>query len=274
MLVFTSMRARRVFLEKWYMDVVSPEGDAAILYHARISIGAVRIRYRSALLAPRDAPTRSIRLVTRGAEPRVDAAGAEYRVGSISGLWARRGEPARARLDDGPDGTIDWEAVVPAADAEIRIGNTHIRGTGYVERLTMSVPPWRFRFRELRWGRFIGRRAWLTWIDWRHGPGGERRTWIATEHALHRSGHVTETEVARDIARLRLEPERTLHDAPLGDTLGSLATLVRPLVPASFLNARETKFLARARLESPAGYDSGWAIHELVTFPHVEEDMA
>lgn len=268
------MRARRVFLEKWYMDVVSPEGDAAILYHARISIGALRIRHRSALLAPRDGPTWSMRLVSRGAEPRVYAAGAEYRVGTISGVWMRRGEPARARLDDGPDGTIDWEAVVPAADAEVRVGDTVVRGTGYVERLTMSVAPWRFRFRELRWGRFIGRHTWLTWIDWRHGPGGERRTWIAAERALLRSGHVTDSEVDSELGRLRLEPERTLHDAPLGDTLGTLATLVRPLVPASFLNARETKLLARARLESPAGTDSGLAIHELVTFPHVEEAIA
>src|SRR2546423_3960326 len=66
------------------------------------------------------------------------------------------------------------ELFVPRARSEISFGarsgisfGGRLEGLGYAERLTMTIPPWRLPFEELRGGRFLSDGDALVWINWR-----------------------------------------------------------------------------------------------------------
>jgi hypothetical protein len=264
------MQAPPVSLDKWYMDVVAPEGDAAILYHATLRVGSVPLRVRSAMVLPRDGRGRRSSTWTGAGVPRESDSGVTFEAGRWSGTWSRRAPGFRVRLEDGPDGVIDWHVAAPAGDAVVRIGDFACRGGGYVERLRMTMPPWRFAYRGLRWGRFIGERSWLVWIRWSEGPGGAQRVWVAGEHGVENAGVIDDDRVETPRASLRLARDRELHSASLHGTLGPIARVIAPLVPAPLLEAHETKWLSLGELASPRGPERGWAIHEVVRFAAAE----
>ena len=51
-----------------------------------------------------------------------------------------------------------------------------LRGLGYAEHLSMTIPPWRLPIDTLRWGRFLSPERSVVWIDWQ--KEGDGRTWI------------------------------------------------------------------------------------------------
>jgi hypothetical protein len=59
------------------------------------------------------------------------------------------------RLLDSPDGVVDWHCELPRAAVRLRAGDDVLEGIGYVERLELSLLPWRIPAREIRWGRFL-----------------------------------------------------------------------------------------------------------------------
>jgi hypothetical protein len=263
-------------LEKWYLDVVSPEGEVVILYDASVEFGMFKLRHRSALAVQGDGSRTHTTRRSHAPVPIVSTAGCSYATELVQGTWSRRASSLSARLLDSPRGVIDWNVHVPSADVEVRFAERVVRGTGYVEQLRMTLLPWRFPFRGLRWGRWIADDRWLVWIDWSGGPTGiggereptgERRFWSASARGIEHIGEASETMVATSAHRLMLDSSRTIHDAALHESLGSAARLIAPMIPASFLNLHETKWLSRGVLHSPAGTIQGMALHESVVFP-------
>lgn len=136
-----------------------------------------------------------------------------------------------------------------------------VRGLGYVERLRMTIAPWKLPLHELFWGRFLNRSNSLVWIDWR-GPFSTR----LLLHNGHRIelGEVSDNAISFGNARVLSFRERTvLREGNLGAV--ALAA-IKKVLPRKIISVNETKWRSRAQLSNPESSD-GWAIHEVVRWP-------
>lgn len=166
-----------------------------------------------------------------------------------------------AELHDG----VVWRCVAPCGDAVVHLpeGRT-LRGRGYAEVLEMAVAPWSLPMRELRWGRAIGERTSLVWIQW----SGAKPLQVAVhDGALADAVHIDDDEVRLvDGTRVMMSQHAVLREDNLANTLKPLRAIA-PLLPRVLTGAIERKWRSRATITTPdRPNDEGWVVHELLTF--------
>jgi len=241
-----------------------------IAYSAELLWPPLSISYESTLQRIDAGPSQVRSSIRRHDVPILDQAGGvswhSAHLG-FSGAWTPLCRAIETRLLADNEGEIVWSCHLPAATASIRINTgTELRGTGYVEHLAMSIPPWRLSIRELRWGRFIGPDESLVWIDWTGEPlqriafrnGRSAALTMVTDHELR----------FEDGTRLVFDQSWILRTGELGSTaLRSIPGLDR-FAPARVLALHETKWRSRGEL-SRDGVNAccGWVIHEVVKWP-------
>ena len=255
-------------LTKWYLDQVTPEGTVLIAYAGSLRWRALTVDYASTFLA---SPGREPRETSRWSGAEVTEAGDDvvrfaHVQMEMDGTWTRRSPSITEVLLDDEEGRVTWDCVLPGAQASVRLGDEHLEGLGYVERLTFTRPPWSLPLRTLRWGRFVSDAHALVWISWDDGPS-RRWSWldgVAQPHARPDDHGVAGLD---DDLGLDLESGRVLCDRKALKVLSRQLPALEALPLGPLGNLRETKRLARGRLRSPAGtVDEGWVIHEVVTW--------
>ncbi len=229
-------------LSKWYMDVVSDDGDPFLAYHAELRWHALRIHYASVLdgawsLGSTPAP-----------EMHADRVSWNVPALQLSGDWTGGAAAVSEEVLDG----VVWNCVRPCANACVETGGRKLAGLGYAERLTLTRAPWSLGIAELRWGRFLSATDWLVWIH------------LTGEHSkaitIHNGRHVE----ADALESLELTDSRVLRDGALGQTALSIVPGADGLFPASVLGIEETKWRSRGVLRREGRAAEGWAIHEVV----------
>ncbi len=255
-------------LTKWYADCVTDRGDACILYSAELRWPPV---HYTSLLRHRNGRRPEDRFSLRKQmPPEVRDASIEWtsRIWKAQGQWRGSSGSIREVLFDSPAGSLEWECLAPRACANLRIaGEPEIRGWGYVERLRLSLAPWRLPIRRLRWGRFINDSDALVWIDWR-GPYNRRVVYYNGAAVRAQSIGDAGIELHNGEAMLSLEASTPLREGRLGATALAVIPHVERLFPATILNVQERKWLSRAVLRRPDCPEStGIAIHEVVEWP-------
>jgi|WetSurMetagenome_2_1015567.scaffolds.fasta_scaffold126209_2 hypothetical protein len=256
-------------LSKWYADCTSEKGDAAILYSAELTWRGPAIHYTS-LLTHRSGSISHSRFSLRS-QPALEVRGNgiewKSRAWKAEGRWDEPAKGMSEVLFDSPDGSLEWHCVAPRALARLNINGDEIRGWGYVERLRLSVAPWRLPIQQLRWGRFINATDILVWIDWR-GPYNRQAVYYNGAAAAAREISDRTIALADGGVVLSLETEATLREGMLGATALAVLPNLDRLFPARILNVREQKWLSRGVLRRPGRPDStGIAIHEVVEWP-------
>lgn len=252
-------------LEKWYLDVVEPDGSATIAYWASLRWMGVDITWHSACCyALGSAPDErsSLRRVPPPSvvDGRVSWASKRLELETVH-------DPTTAGVTvpllDDARGRITWDCLAPAARVRAVCDGAVRKGTGYAERLVMTVLPWEMPIDALRWGRWMSDDAAqsLVWIDWR-GPAPRR--WVVHNGAVCNDASVAVDGVALDAGQLALGMPRTLHDRSVGKLLRGIPGLAR-LAAHIPLAWEETKWCSRATWTSATGEQTqGWAIHEIV----------
>lgn len=231
-------------LTKYYLDCVSPAGDVAIAYAARLTMGPLTVGAGILEHHPRGGGE-VVRRRWSYVPPRLARGALHWRHAGLGvrGTWSRpRVQPVR-RLLETREGAIDWRLLQPGAPASISWRGGRVEGSGYAELLRVSIPPWRFPFRALHWGRFVADDggSWAAWINW---CGGLERSW--------RWQHGEGALAAGDDARV-------LHDRNIAESaLGAFAALAR-FLPRGFSGAREAKRLSRGRIGDGG---AGWIVSE------------
>jgi hypothetical protein len=252
-------------LTKWYLDLVTEEGGVAIAYWAEVRWQQLRQPLCGLLLRPAGGATPPWRFSARRVAPPVPEEGGLRWGAPPLGLSVEveRLEPGfRHRLLDSPDGVVDWHCELPRAAVRLHAGDTVLEGVGYVERLELSLLPWRIPAAEIRWGRFLADGTSVTWIDWR-GAYPQRLV-------FHDRRRVPAETVGEEGLRfgpgteLRLTDPRVISDDRLGGLLAPLEAL-RPLIEP-ITRTHQTRWLSRGALQGPGGGRvEGWALHERVT---------
>lgn len=174
--------------------------------------------------------------------------------------------PIEERLLADGSGVVDWRVETPAAavSASLR-GFAPVNGTGYAERIRITIPPWRLPIRELRWGRWIDHAASrsVVWIDWR---GEAPRTWVFADGAAAPLPEVTDDRVSAGAMAVSLGERRTLESRSLAEIASTIPAL-EAVVPRSFLGLRQSRWCSDGILQDGHGAScSGRAIHEVVVF--------
>ncbi len=273
------MAAMRSFaLTKWYLDCVAESGGSAIGYWAALRWGRVTAVWQAIAFDDPAGPPAHRREVSLApsavkssltAEPawangslRWDSPALGCRLSFLPSL-----RPFGARLLDSDGGTVDWHPEAAAAAVSVDCdGRQPFHGTGYAERLVLTVPPWRLPLDELRWGRWVSLDASrsIVWIDWRGTPP---RTFMFVDGVRVSADRISDDRVAWGSEALALSGRQELHRRPLGDLIGPLRRVASRL-PAGWLALEDRKWRSRGTLiGGGSGSSIGWAIHEEVKWP-------
>lgn len=250
-------------LRKWYFDVVSAEGRAVIGYVAHVAWGPMSLHYASILDG-----TRSKATLFGATDPEPSAGKLTWACPALqagAALVARAAPLPELRVLDLPDGTIDWSCFLPSADARFDVDGVGVTGLGYGEVLSMTLAPWKLAWRELRWGRFVGERVHLVWLDTRNDDGSGE-TWVFENGVRLEGARVSEAEIGGPTgARLRIEAGDVLREGRLGDTVLNLVPEASSIFPGRVLGLYECKWRSLGH-HVPSG-ERGWVIHEVVRWP-------
>ena len=255
-------------LNKWYLDLISPDGIAVICYSARLRWGPLRLRYSSILLAIPGAKPEEASSIRQVERPRLADGIVHWRSDTldVSGEWRRRQPPIRATLRRDHTGAIRWSCRLPLADAEVQWGNRRFSGLGYVESLGMTMPPTQLPFRMLRWGRHLSSEHSLVWIDWSGSAPGQ---WVWLDGVLQRSASFAADGSMRlpEGRWLQLHDSRDIRNATLLPSLLTAVPAVASRAAGALGTLHEHKMVSRSSLhDGQRPSDSGWTIHEIVTW--------
>lgn len=260
-------------LKKWYMDGADAAGRAVIAYAASLRWRGIRVPYVSYIYLKQAGDCHVKSRLRNMAEPLVSEGAIRWSDKGLGfqGEWTPSGHSYRERLYEGPHGCLDWHCLQPGGFCQIELGTeTPIAGTGYVECLEMTFPPWQLGLRELRWGRFAHPECPVVWIDWK---GTLNRRWIFAEGRVFSDGTVEDNRVLAPECGLHLEmtqPEVIEQQEKIGAVVQSLSAFIPGLdrvAPLQFLKAKETKWLSSGILRIAGQAErSAPVIHELVTF--------
>lgn len=254
-------------LEKWYADCISDTGDAAIAYYGAARWNKLSVNYSSLLTITGDAPARAQYSVRGSEAPSHDGSLVHWRSPHLHfhGTWTTVDRGYAETLYSGDDGFVEWHCLQPRANAVIDWADgKQLRGLGYVERLRMTVPPWKLPIDELLWGHFLSATDSLVWIDWR---GSVRTKLVLLNGRRIDAAEVSENAVSFGTSGLLTFNEGSvLREGKLGAVALAALSTIKKLLPVRILDVDETKWRSRARLKHPDPHE-GWAIHEVVKWP-------
>jgi hypothetical protein len=261
---------RPFLLTKWYLDCVGDDGRVAIAYWSAIAWRGITICWHSLSLREADAePIHRTSLAPVAAPAMTDSAitwhtaplGCRFECHPIL-------PGVGQRLLDTPDGSVDWRCETTAGQMKVVCdGQPEWRGLGYIERLDMSLAPWRLPIDQLRWGRWIATdgSGSLVWIDWR---GPHPLTSIFLDGLAQQEGLVGDDRIETAGSVLTLTERETLYVRSLSETLGTLRPLLAPVLPREWLTLDDRKWRSRGTLRAAGRPDaSGWVIHETLKWP-------
>lgn len=264
----------KFFLSKWYFDCVSDDGEAFIGYSAEMRWRTLSIDYTSTLHYRRNRKVRAATSLRKIGPPRVEDSYLQWGSNHLGviGKWIPITQPIERTLVESEAGNIEWNCLQPNAKAEIAVDSYRIEGRGYVDHVTMTIPPWQLPFDQLRWGRFHANSDSMVWLDWQGGNeinlafhnGAPVESLVIDAHGLR----------ARDLS-LELDTGDVLREGPLLKTALAKVPGIDKAFPESILHTYECKRLSRGMLRtSPMTAKPGWAIHEAVCFGKKQNHLA
>lgn len=256
-------------LDKWYLDCVSEEGATFIGYVAHLRWKVVSLWYSSLFLHDGENETHSNTSFHNGSFPLTDGSRIHWSDHSlhVDGDWNALSAPIDRHLYEEEGGSIVWSCLQPSSRCSIKVGKyPRLEGLGYVEHMTLSIPPWQLPLSELRWGRFVTPTDALVWINWN---GNAPQSWLFMNGSEVLNCSIKDNEIRMDDNRLllKLSDSTILRKGPLLTTTLSVIPHVTTLFPSKILRADECKWKSVGHLTSRNIFTaSGWAIHELVKF--------
>jgi len=260
-------RLSNFMLSKWYLDCVSDCGDVFIAYIAMVRWKAISLKYSSVLEMASGRPSRSRTSLQKCSQPAMVDESLCWSSASLDvrGSWKPISDPIECKIYESDTGDINWKCVAPVAEANIHLENQRsLRGLGYAEQLSMSIPPWQLPIDELRWGRFLCRDDYLVWIEWRgphpislvfHNGTVVEKAKVLDNRVEMPNGSLVISETDRQVLR-----EGVLINTALAKVPG-----LRRVIPSRILNAHEVKWAAVGTIHKPDEPDlAGTVIHEVV----------
>lgn len=267
-----SLRHEPFYLRKWFLDFVSDTGETMIFYAARLTWHGLSVPYTSWL---HYSPKYGVRLKSRFHDihmPEIKnhlITWGDEKFG-VTGTWTGLAEPIEARILDTEEGFLDWSCFQPASAVSLMINDTRLTGRGYVERLELTMPPWKIPMDELRWGRFGSPAHNIVWIELKEK---EKRQWVWWNGEQQESCTVADDHLYIPAKNLVLKLDRGVSlesEKKIFSVVNNLIRFIpgiRSAMPVKFMMADESKWMSKGQLlQHDKIIADGMAIHELVNF--------
>jgi hypothetical protein len=257
-------------LSKWYFDCVTDEGDAFVGYAASLRWSVLSLEYSGILVRRTTGKIQTRSTLHGGKLPLVSGSAVQWDCPSLKlkGSWSAREQPLKHTVLSASETPLEWSCLQPHALAEISVADIGtFTGSGYVDYLTLTTPPWRLPLDELRWGRFLSESTSVIWMDFK---GACPETVVFCNGTLCDGARVTDSEIdlGKDLSKLSFEDSHILREGVLGLTALSVIPGVTKLLPARMLKAEECKWRSRGVLKDEKSVlATGWTIHEVVRWP-------
>ena len=256
-------------LTKWYADLVNPAtGYLAICYASELRWKQLALRFTNILQLQPPGTLRTAASFVQAATAQLDEQNTTFnlRQRNWQGTWQQQAAPLRELLLETAHGSVLWECWLPAATAQLTVAGAVHHGLGYVEKLTLTLPPWQLPIQTLRWGRFVAAGHYLVWIRW---DGPEPRHLIfhnGTRYADQ--GYIGDDYLQVEHLRLTFTYQHTLRAGAVGSTVFRRFPWFGKLFPARILHLDEAKWLSWATLtEGEVELAAGYVVHERVAWP-------
>lgn len=255
------------FLSKWYADLADAFGNLFIIYIGRIKYGRLNIYYSSFLRHNPGCISCESYSIKKYEQPVITESSFAWKSDEL-GLeinYRQKGNSVKKDIYTSPEGYIKWHCLQTASDCEIISGQEETyKGTGYVERLDMTLKPWKLPFNELRWGRFISESDSVIWIDYK----GHNRLSLLLNGENEYSDAVFSEEKVSFNGGNNIILFRSPSDIKNGEIISSTFSkipLINKIIPSGLLKIHEHKMTAEGELfcgQNKTG--SGRAIYEVV----------
>ena len=254
-------------LAKWYFDCIAENGETFIGYSAVVQWKKFKLHYTSLVQGDFSTPfTPSTYLLpTEFPQQHNDTLTWSCKSLDAHGSWKRMFPSIDRTLLQNENGSIRWSCHMPGAEASMRIGDRHFYGTGYVEFLEMTIPPWKLPIDELRWGRFISKTDSIVWIDWK----GMHPTRFVSHNGIEiPCDSLNDSVVSCNEKRvsLRLGPSAIIRSGAIINTALKKIPGIDLVIPKNILQTDECKWLSHGKLSMGDRSLNGFAIHEIVRF--------
>lgn len=251
-------------LDKWYFDCVSADRAVLIGYAARLKWGPIGLSYGARITKTEGGPFSQRQSLSFGrVDEGRDSISWSNDALEVAGDWIGGRRFDSTMLFDGADGNIEWQCLGADSDVSLWVDGRQMEGRGYAERLSMTIPPWRLPFRELRWGRYIGddQRDYAVWIDVRDGF---QRNWTWMNSNTPIEGTIDDTGVRTPRGELLFEASRPIRQENVARTLLGRFQFLSRLFPRDVRIIQEDKQLSSCALTSGDSESKGFSINEVV----------
>ncbi len=251
-------------LEKWYFDTVTSQGKAWIGYSAQLRILGIPISYAQSLRVESNRNPELQTSFSKHQSPLLNSSSlfCDTSLFKIE-VEAKGNGGFSERLFGNDTHFVDWHCLLPSANTRINFPNSpNLSGRGYVEKLIMTIPPWKLPLNTLIWGRFIGDKHSVVWIHWGHA---QAQSWLFVDGKKQQEARISSTHVGSETMELAIENERTLIAAK---PFREHTRILGYLLPASMRTMHEEKWLGRGSLIIGDEQEQGSVIHEYVRFNH------
>ena len=262
----------KFFLSKWFFDFTAETGEAMIFYSARLDYYTWRADYTCWLNYDPISGTSEISRFDNVPVPFVKDGVITLNdpVSGVSGTWESMAPMVQSRIFQSGEGFVDWNCFQPLSSVKIKIHDRNLAGRGYVEQTVLTIPPWKIRIRELKWGHFISEEYNIVWI------GLENReiqhwTWVNGEiihECIIRNDVIIIPEKGLELSLdmdVTLESEKKIMSVI--KKIFRYIPVFKRTIPGEFLMADERKWLSKSSLKiRDILLAKGMSIHEHVKF--------
>ena len=257
-----------ITLDKLYFDCVDEYGNAWIGYALNLRWLWFKVYVHQSLLSKKDASTevQFVRAKKKG-DIQLAPEASRYKCGLFE-IHARplKTPPIVETLYTHHSKNVVWNCLHPNAILDVKLnGTAPFTGQGYVEQLSMTLPPWQLPIQVLHWGRFVSARHSLVWIRWQQQEGSTQWVFFNGKRQKHcdissSHIHVKDENIHMDIRN----PRTIVSGRPLENLSGKLGRIYR-LMPSKLKQWEEVKWVAQGTLKLPQQpEEEGWVIHEEV----------
>lgn len=254
-------------LSKWYLDGVDNTGHVALGYSARLNWHKLNLHY-TGLLAFAGSGVMSVNSFISNEIPEFRDKATKWasRRLQIKGIWRSLDAPIESKLIESDNGAIHWCCYQPRARVELFVNREPLlrSGMGYVEKLEMTIKPWKLPFNELHWGRYLSDSETIVWISW----SGESYLNICFYNGmLMDEFHISDKDItlAHNLGKIVFDNRLILRKGrSLSEIINEIPRLQSKL-PGRIANLYECKWRSRGtRILNGKVLGSGWTIHEVI----------
>ena len=248
---------------KWYADLIDDHtGDVTIVYLGEVRWRFIKVSFTNILQFLDRCRLISRSSFSRHEPPRFDGRSFHVDALGLHGQWQSNSPCIAETLFANEHGFILWECVMPSASGRLEFDTRVHQGSGYIERLTITLKPWRLPIDILQWGRFLSSSHSIAWIRWQ---GEHELCFVFHNGRKYIDGTISADLIHFGSFRLMLSEKHTLRQGLLSSTVFQNFSWMKKLCLAALLNMDECKWQTWSELyHDDDRVADGWSIHEYV----------